>query len=114
GLSYLSYPRFDREAHPALAWSYHVDLRGLIARFDDYSERNNPPVLHRKELFVNEGFPRRSLFAKLTRQEEKLGLLADGAAIGTREGWEETLAKHNLRISGHRVLKCSETPSRPT
>ncbi len=34
----------------------------------DYTERANPPILHRKESFVAEDYPGREKFARLTRR----------------------------------------------
>jgi hypothetical protein len=44
-------------------------------------------------------------FARLTRQEEKPGLLDETATIGTREGWERRLAERGFTIRGHRLVR---------
>ncbi|MGA8352083.1 MAG: hypothetical protein WB773_30115 [Isosphaeraceae bacterium] len=44
-------------------------------------------------------------FARLTRQEEKHGLLDETATIGTREGWERRLAERGFTIRGHRLVR---------
>lgn len=102
-VSYLSYPDFESDAHPALAESYQVDLRALTSFYRDYRDSPNPPVLHRKETFVGADHPTRSKFERLTRQEEAGGLLADGARIGTRAGWERVLREAGVGIRGHRL-----------
>lgn len=104
-ISYLSYPDFDRDPHPALAWSLKVDLQGFRVRLNDFTTRDNPPVLHRKETFVADDYPRRETFARLTRQEEKWGLLDDTRRIGTRAGWELALEQVGVRLRGHRVVR---------
>lgn len=106
-ISYLSYPDFDTVAHPALQWSYHVDLRDLKATFTDYSHRDNPPILHRKEEFVDDEYPGRKVFASLTRREEARGLLDEVSRIGYLRGWEEVLENHSVRIGGHRIYEAS-------
>src|SRR5690606_30149645 len=73
-VSYLSYPDFDRNPHPALAQSVVCDLRERRFRVDDYSGRLNRPILHRKELFVGASYPSRSKFERLTKAEERAGL----------------------------------------
>ena len=83
-ISYLCYPTFDREAHPALAWSMRVAMGWCDVKSRDFRESANPPVLHRKEAFLPEDDPRHEKFRKLTVREEKLGLLDDTARIGTR------------------------------
>ena len=56
-VSYLVYTDFDRVAHPALRRAIVADLRRLDLHFHDYSRSSNPPVLHRKELFVADDYP---------------------------------------------------------
>jgi hypothetical protein len=73
--------------------------------FRDYSKRANPPILHRKELFVPKGYPARSKFERLTRQEERWELLDETARIGTRHGWEERLEECGVRLAGHRLVR---------
>lgn len=104
-VSYLVYPDFDTDPHPVLAESWVVDLRALDVAPRDYRERDNPPVLHRKELFVGEDHPLRDKFARLTAQEERHGLLDDAAAIGTRRAWEARLADAGWRLRGHRLVR---------
>jgi DNA phosphorothioation-associated putative methyltransferase len=103
-VSYLAYPDFDRDPHPALAESFHVDLHGLRARRHDYRSRSNPPILHRKEDFVADDYPRRATFARLTHQEERAGLYADTTRIGTREGWRAALQSAAVELRGHRLV----------
>ena len=71
-VSYLVYPDFDRIAHPALAESIVADLAKLQLHHRDYKNSTNPPILHRKELFVGNEYPARATFEKLTRREESL------------------------------------------
>ena len=84
-VSYLSYPEFDRDPHPALAISLRADLRSFDVRQRDFRASSNPPVLHRKETFVAEDYPGRTKFARLTAQEERAGLLG-GPGTGTGPG----------------------------
>ena len=66
-ISYLSYPSFDADAHPALRASVRVDLRSLHLKYREFAESADPPILHRKEEFVPEGYPNRESFASLTK-----------------------------------------------
>jgi DNA phosphorothioation-associated putative methyltransferase len=104
-VSYLSYPDFEREAHPALARSVIVNLRRLTVDLRDCSGSTNPPILHRKEEFVAADDPRRPRFAKLTAAEVRAGLYEDPSTIGTREGWRHTLATHGVELRGHRLVR---------
>ncbi|WP_066426312.1 DNA phosphorothioation-associated putative methyltransferase [Anabaena sp. 4-3] len=104
-ISYLFYPEFDTDPHPALTASINIDLKTLYVTHRDYSNRANPPVLHRKETFVTANYPLYEQFAKLTQQEQELGLLKQKSEIGTREGWQKCLAAHGVEIRGHEVYQ---------
>ncbi|XGV96552.1 MAG: DNA phosphorothioation-associated putative methyltransferase [Leptolyngbya sp. BL-A-14] len=104
-VSYLSYPDFDTDAHPALQWSVQVDLATSRVGVRNYNDTDNPPVLHRKETFVTSDYPLYQPFAELTRQEEALGLLNQSREIGTREGWAKRLTDCGIEIQDH-VLAC--------
>ncbi|BAY39352.1 hypothetical protein NIES2111_37280 [Nostoc sp. NIES-2111] len=108
-ISYLFYPDFDTEPHPALKASITIDLKTLYVTHRDYSNRANPPVLHRKETFVTSNYPLYEQFAKLTQQEQQLGLLQQKSEIGTRAGWEKCLAAHGVEIKGHEVYLIRES-----
>lgn len=104
-LSYLAYPDFESDAHPALLRSIKLNMRTQYLDCYDYSESPNPPVLHRKETFLNETHPLRDRFARLTRQEEKHGLLEDSRSIGTRNGWDHRLSETGFEVRGHRLYR---------
>jgi DNA phosphorothioation-associated putative methyltransferase len=106
-VSYLSYPEFDRDPHPALVGSLIVHLQTFQVRYLDYTTSDSPPILHRKEAFVPVDYPYRMKFARLTQQEERWGLYAHPAAIGTRHQWHQLLAEKGVRLSGHRVTRVS-------
>lgn len=104
-VSYLAYPAFDHDPHPTLHQSVRADLRRLDVRIRDFRGRVNPPILHRKETFVALDYPRRSMFARLTEQEESAGLLADPSTIGGRSQWTALLTAKGLGFRGHRLVK---------
>jgi DNA phosphorothioation-associated putative methyltransferase len=102
-LSYLSYPNFDTDPHPALYSSLQVNLgNGEITR-RNYSQTRNPPILHRKETFVAPSYPRYIEFAHLTQQQEHLGLLNDSRRIGTQQGWTQRLSQQGFRLHDHAI-----------
>jgi len=103
-VSYLCYPTFDDEGHPALTETFVADLRKLRTDHYDYANRDNPPVLHRKECFVAEGYPQRELFRALTYAEESAGLLDDAVGIGTAKAWEQRLAQRGYRIDSQTLV----------
>jgi len=108
-ISYLFYPDFDTDPHPALKASITIDLKTLYITHRDYANRANPPILHRKETFVMPNYPQYEEFAKLTQQEQELGLLKQKSDIGTREGWAKCLVAHGVEIRGHQVYMIKES-----
>jgi DNA phosphorothioation-associated putative methyltransferase len=103
-ISYLFYPDFDRDPHPALQLSIVVNLETLEANFWDYTDSDNPPILHRKETFVAPNYPLYQDFAHLSDLEEKLGLLDNSRFIGTRLEWEQRLDARRIAFEGHRLV----------
>ena len=104
-VSYLVYPDFATVPHPALLRSIKLSLRTRELDCFDYARSTNPPILHRKETFLPPGHALAAKFARLTRQEEKRGLLDETATIGTREGWERRLAERGFEVRGHRLVR---------
>ena len=104
-LSYLVYPDFDTDPHPALLRSVRLSLRTRQIDCQDYAGRDNSPVLHRKETFLAADHPLHAKFARLTEQEERHGLLDDTATIGTRAGWAARLGERGYRLRRHRLIR---------
>ncbi|MFB8791297.1 MAG: DNA phosphorothioation-associated putative methyltransferase [Potamolinea sp.] len=102
-ISYLFYPDFDTDPHPALHTSMRIDLRDLQVIFRNYDSSPNPPILHRKETLVTSDYPHYEMFAQLTKQEEELALLNETSTIGNRRGWQKCLQEHGVEIRGHSV-----------
>lgn len=105
-VSFLSYPTFDNDAHPSIAWSLVVDLRTFRLHYQDYRSSPNPPIVHRKELFVGTEYPHRARFERLTTHEEQWELY-DGStgAIGNRLHWQRRLDVAGVEIRGHRLYR---------
>ncbi|MFM9265629.1 DNA phosphorothioation-associated putative methyltransferase [Tychonema sp. BBK16] len=107
-ISYLFYPDFDTDAHPALQTSIQINLETGEVKCIDYSNSENPPVLHRKETFVTTDYPHYQKFSQLTRSEEKWGLLDNTSVIGTREGWLKYLGYCGVEIQDHAVVELAK------
>ena len=103
-VSYLSYPQFDKDPHPALYRSLSVNLRSFKIKYLRYSDIDNPPILHRKEEFVGNEYPKRVTFSRLTKQEEERGLFEDTKRIGTVRDWNRNLEDCGYEIRGHRLV----------
>jgi hypothetical protein len=69
-------------------------------------EFSDPAGVHRKEAFLRPDDPRWPKFDRLTRQEERAGLLDDAATIGTRAGWADRLRERGYTLRGHRLVRC--------
>ena len=100
----MVYEDFDSVAHPALLYTYVIDVPKANIKLWDFRNRENPPILHRKETFVSPDYPLYEKFKKLTAQEEKAELLSLNT-IGTKEGWETLLKQKGLTITGHSLKK---------
>ena len=107
-ISYLFYPDFDTDPHPVLHTSMHINLRDFSVGYQDYSHLPNPPILVRKEAFVAVSYPHYQKFAKLSRQEEKLGILDKWGGFKYRE-WVQCLEENCVIIKGHRLFWRSDS-----
>jgi len=90
-ITFLNYPRFDEYAYPELRTSYTVDLQRLSVRNASYAESDNPPILHRKETFVNKDYPLYALFKEITTEGEEAGLYEKTKSIGFKKNWERLI-----------------------
>ncbi len=111
-VSYLVYPDFETNPHPALVRSVKLSLRTREIDCLEYGSSANPPVLHRKETFLPPDHPLHARFARLSEQEEKHGLLSDTATIGTRDGWNARLNDVGFSVRGHRLVRRKAQASR--
>ena len=103
-ISFLRYPAFWDDPHPALAEAVTLDLVSGIARSQNFAPRANPPILHRKETFISPTHFRYSEFASLTKAEELAGLFKDPHTIGFRDNWQNLLKKYGLSYDGHQLI----------
>lgn len=109
-ISFLFYPDFHEKPHPELRSSTAVDLRSGKTTRHDYTESDNPPILHRKEALLSPERPLVEEYEALTREEEAQGLYSTGKVIGFKKNWELLLAEKGLGYSGHKLVAVG-TPS---
>jgi len=88
-----------------------VHLQTFELKRRDYSDSDNPPILHRKEQFVLNEDPLRPKYEGLTQQEEAKGLYEQPSQIGTRKAWQALLDQKGLRIRGHKLVRAVKRPS---
>tara|TARA_R100000027_G_scaffold163_1_gene161 strand:+ start:4193 stop:6058 length:1866 start_codon:yes stop_codon:yes gene_type:complete len=106
-ITFLLYPDFNEDPHPSLSFATKLNFStGRVVR-TDYSNRANPPILHRKETFLHENDPRWIVFRELTKAEESVGLLDDTKRIGTKQFWEALLRQKGFSLKGHQLIQDS-------
>jgi hypothetical protein len=105
-VSFLCYPAFDMEGHPALEKSFKVNLSKKQSRIY-VASRDNPPIIHRKETLLKENDEFYQTFHQLTIEEEKAGLLEKGILhkIGHKKEWDKVLRNKGLIIEGHNLRR---------
>ena len=101
-VSFLEYEAFDAP-FPALLSAVSCNLGDARVRRIDYSNRQNPPILHRKELLLPEDHPLVGEASRLTAWLEQKGAFVGTAGIGTRLGWQRRLDDLGLDIFGRQV-----------
>lgn len=107
-LTFLCYPNFDIDPHPALAEATKINLNtGSVVR-TDYRTRANPPILHRKETFLPANDPCIPVYAALTKSEEDAGLYREPSKIGLRVQWLTLLRRKSLSYQGHILVSTRE------
>ena len=104
-ITFLSYPDFEDDPHPALAEATKINLNTGTVVKTDYRQRSNPPILHRKETFLPPGHPRVTEYATLTAAEEQAGLYRDPSRIGLRLYWHTLLKRLGLSYDGHKLIE---------
>ncbi len=95
-ISFLYYGSYFEDPFPALKRSCLVNLlTGKVSR-RNYSEVNNPPILHRKELLLPGDHPSASEYSSLTTVLEDAGLFSNVRRIGTQKIWETMVREAGL------------------
>jgi len=103
-LSLLWYPGFFTDAFPALEKSYRIDLRAQRIEKRNYQASFNPPILHRKELFLSQNDPHIAQFKELTATAEQLGLFENPIRIGFKRAWENLIAEKGFQLIDHKFV----------
>jgi hypothetical protein len=104
-ISLLSYPDFFIDPHPQLISSYSINLTTGKARSFSYSNSQNPPILHKKELLLLRCHPQFEKFKKLTEEETQFGLYRNSKTIGFKQNWEKIVESQGLSYVDHRIVR---------
>jgi DNA phosphorothioation-associated putative methyltransferase len=100
----LSYPDFDESSYPPLRASLTVDLVRSNVRETDFSDSENPPILHRKETLVPNSYPQYQHFVEVTAEGEKAGLYENSRKIGFKNNWERMITQKGYALVDGRIV----------
>jgi DNA phosphorothioation-associated putative methyltransferase len=111
-ISLLYYPAFFEDSYPALHASHTIDLQKSTVRSSRYEKSENPPILHRKESFLESTHPSTPVFKEITEEGENAGLYENTRTIGFKKSWELLIAKKGyMLVDGHLQKKNEQTPT---
>jgi DNA phosphorothioation-associated putative methyltransferase len=100
----LNYPNFDEYAYPALHTSYTIDAAELTIKTTNYSNSDNPPILHRKETFVLPTYNNYNAFKKITNEGEQIGLYQNTKSIGFKQQWQNLIKRKSYKLDEKGML----------
>lgn len=106
-LSLLSYPTFLDESYPPLIRSVIIDLSKLSHQITDYSNYDNPPILHRKETMIMTSHPSYDEFCIATQEGENAGLYKNSRHIGFKASWKTIIRSHGYELIDGRLFRNS-------
>ena len=106
-LSLLHYPSFFEDAYPSLHQSVTVDLAKLSHKITDYSNYDNPPILHRKETMIPTDHAYYEEFCLITTEGEQAGLYDNPRHIGFKASWEAIIHAHGFELVDGRLFRNS-------
>ena len=106
-LSLLNYPLFFEDSYPSLVQSVNIDLVKLTHRITNYSEHDNPPILHRKETMITKKHKFYDHFCILTQEGEAAGLYENSRMIGFKNSWLRLIQKHGYELIDGRLFRSS-------
>jgi DNA phosphorothioation-associated putative methyltransferase len=111
-ISLLHYPSFFEDSYPALHTSYTIDLQKSTVRSSSYEKSENPPILHRKETFLESTHPSTLVFKEITEEGENAGLYENTRTIGFKKSWEFLINKKGYAlVDGHLQKNRVQTPT---
>lgn len=108
-LSLLFYADFFEEPFPELLKSYVVDIVQRTSTTRDYSETDNPFILHRKELLLYRKHYRYPEYAALTESAESANLFQHSTRIGRKNFWYNLIEQNGLILKGHQLVASEQS-----
>ncbi len=113
-VSFLYYENFEIDAFPVLAdaWTYNEATNETAYR--SYRSSGNPPILHRKELLVDESHPHYNEWIKLTTNAEELGLFDTPTTIGFKYNWYKLIHSKGYKLENSEFIPLGNDDSEVT
>jgi len=103
-VTFSLYSNFYKDEHPMLIKYTKINLSNKKTR-SSFASKKNPPILHRKETFIDKNSPYYRVFKELTRQEEAAGLFKENTyLIGYKRYWDALLEKKGVYLKNHQLL----------
>ena len=105
-ISFLEYPEFDENPHPQLKRSVSINIPTGDVKVRSYEKSENPPILHRKETFVDKSYEFYDSFRVLTTDEINMGLLNDPTTknkIGFKKYWDNLVKEKGIVFKNHEI-----------
>jgi len=106
-LSYLNYPDFYSDAYPALHNSITVDLVNKTQKVANYTETENAPILHRKELFISANDEYYAEFVNITEEGVAAGLYENSRIIGFKKSWQRVIQQNGYELVDGRLFRAA-------
>lgn len=106
-LSFLDYAGFEETPYPELRTSISVDLIKLSTENREYSNQENPPILHRKELLVGSSHEDYDTYCTITQEGEAAGLYENTSIIGHKKSWEYLIKQKGYELVDGRLFRNS-------
>ena len=113
-ISYLNYPDFYSDSYPALHNSITVDLVTKTQKVANYTETENAPILHRKELFISPDDEHYAEFVSITEEGVAAGLYENSRIIGFKKSWERVIHQKGYALVDGRLFRLSALPQSNT
>ena len=103
--SLLNYSNFETDAFPELIehWTYTSDFQSA-PHYRSYKSSLNPPILHRKELLVDNNHPKKKEWVSLTETAESIGLFEGSNSIGFKLNWIRKIESKGYTIRENQFL----------
>jgi len=103
-LSFLNYPNFFDLPFPELAISWKFRLSSKKINKRNYKNSLNPPIIHRKELFIHQNHSRQKEYQSLTKMAEALGLFENKIQIGYKQPWYSLIHSIGYQVEDHQII----------